>query len=94
MLRCLKTALARMIPFCRKPFHPRGVPMKISAIEISDRLHEAACELAVVEMAITGGLARGFDIEGNTATGILLLLERQIEQIEALRRAVYWPKRR
>ena len=94
MLRCLKTALARMIPFCRKPFHPRGVPMKISAIEISDRLHRIVCELAVVDMAIAGGLARGFDLDGNDATGVLLLLERQMEQIEALRRAVYWPRQR
>ena len=93
MFRCLKTALARTIPFCRKPFRPGGVPMKLSAIEISDRLHEAVCELAVVERAITGGLARGFDLDGDAADGILLLLERQMEQIEALRDAVYWPKR-
>ena len=92
MLNCLQTALARTIPFCRKPFHPRGAPMKISAVEISDRLHRSVCELAVVEMAITGGLARGFDLEGDVADGILLLLERQMEEIEGLRRAVYRPR--
>lgn len=93
MFRCLKTALARTIPFCRKS-SPEDAAADLSTLEISDRLHNVICELAVIDMAIAGGIGRGFDLERYDANGLLLMLSRQMTELVILRDAVYRPRQR
>ena len=95
MFRCLKTALAQTIPFCRR-LGPEDAPAAedLSTLEISDRLHNVICELAVIDMAVAGGIGRGFDLERYDANGLLLMLSRQMTELAILRDAVYRPRQR
>ena len=91
MLNRLKTALARTIPFCRKP---KPVIKEFSSLNIVDRLHDVICQLAVIDMAIFGGAERGFEMNRDDVTGLLSLLQKQTDELRTLRDAIYRSKRK
>ena len=92
MLNRLKTALARAVPYCRKPALENKAAAELTTLEIADRLDNVICELAVIDMAIAGGGARGYETSHTETNGLAFLLHRQMDEIATLRDAVHRPK--